>query len=253
MSIYAHIKRCLELSDRDIASAVGDRRLAKALLDQLAKVSRPGDGAPKLLLVFARLASSSVDWIDGGLRVEMVGDADVTVVEVLSELGLGMHERVFPSFKMSVPLEEFARAVERVPHMIEPLTIGTKSARRLVLTAIADGEEDEEEDRRRPSVSIGDDSLYLGARRRASKDTLAAVKAPGRESAREPPSGKPPRKSSRPMMEAVRPRVIAAEQREDACAPMGPVGERPPDDGHARPRIAPIRRPTSPARAPAHR
>ena len=68
MSTYAHIKRCLELSDRDIASAVAERGTTKALLDQLAKVSRPGDGAPKLLLVFAKIASSEVDWIDGALR-----------------------------------------------------------------------------------------------------------------------------------------------------------------------------------------
>ncbi len=172
MSAYAHIKRCLELADRDIASAVADRRMAKALLDQLAKVSRPGDGAPKLLLVFARLAGAEVDWIDGALRVEMVGDVDVTVVEVLSELGLGMHERVFPSFKMSVPLEEFARAVERVPHMVAPLAIASSTGRRLVLTAAS---EEEEEEGAAGAVSIDDESLYV---RRGSKDKLAAVEDP---------------------------------------------------------------------------
>jgi hypothetical protein len=41
MSLYAHIKRCLELTDRDIESAVGDRGRARQLLQQLAKVSRP--------------------------------------------------------------------------------------------------------------------------------------------------------------------------------------------------------------------
>jgi hypothetical protein len=173
MSIYAHIKRCLELSERDIVSAVADRRTAKALLDQLAKVSRPGDGAPKLLLVFARLASSEVEWIDGALRVEMVGDADATVVEVLCELGLGMRERVFPSFKMNVPLDEFARAVERVPHMVAPLAIGAATSRRLILTAAED--EEQEEAAPPPAVSIGDDSLYV---RRSSKDKIAAVKDP---------------------------------------------------------------------------
>ena len=172
MSIYAHIKRCLELSERDIVSAVADRRTAKALLDQLAKVSRPGDGAPKLLLVFARLASSEVEWIEGALRVEMVGDADVTVVEVLCELGLGMHERVFPSFKMSVPLDEFARAVERVPHMVAPLTVVAATSRRLVLTT---AEDEEQEEAAPPAVAIADDSLYV---RRSSKDKIAAVKDP---------------------------------------------------------------------------
>jgi hypothetical protein len=208
MSAYAHIKRCLELSDRDIASAVTDRRTAKALLDQLAKVSRPGDGAPKLLLVFAKLATSDVDWIDGGLRVEMNGDAEETVVEVLTELGLGMHERIFPSFKMAVPLEEFARAVERVPHMIAPLTLSGVTSRRIVLTAIA---EEEEDDVVAPSaVPIDDESLYGSApRRRSSKDKIAVVKAPGTQiQPRSSSTSKHPaaRKTSRPRLDAVKPK-----------------------------------------------
>jgi hypothetical protein len=167
MSNYAHIKRCLELSERDIVSAVEDRRTAKALLDQLARVSRPGDGAPKLLLLFARLATSEVEWIDGALRVEMMGDSDVTVVEVLAELGLGMRERVFPSLKMNVPLDEFARAVERVPHMVAPLKLATATSRRLVLTA-AQEDDAEEEAIPREAVSIADESLYVERSPRAS-------------------------------------------------------------------------------------
>src|SRR5438067_1810265 len=54
MSLYTHIKRCLELSDRDIATAIADRRLAKALLDQLAKVSRPGDGVDRRRLALRK-------------------------------------------------------------------------------------------------------------------------------------------------------------------------------------------------------
>lgn len=176
MSNYAHIKRCLELSERDIVSAIEDRRTAKALLDQLAKVSRPGDGAPKLLLLFARLATSEVEWIDGALRVEMMGDSDVTVVEVLAELGLGMRERVFPSLKMNVPLDEFARAVERVPHMVAPLKLATATSRRLVLTA---AEEDDAEAEATPhdAVSIADESLYVG---RSPKATARPKSIPAR-------------------------------------------------------------------------
>jgi hypothetical protein len=176
MSVYAHIKRCLELSDRDIASAIVDRRLTKALLDHLAKVSQPADGAPKLLIVFAKMAAQEVEWVDGALRVEMVGDGSVTVVELLCELGLGMHERVVPAFKMNVPLEEFARAVERVPRMIEPLVLASSSARRLVLTAASDAEEEQPIGQPRPSVSIGDDSLY---KRQPSKNKMNAVRPSG--------------------------------------------------------------------------
>src|ERR1700753_333232 len=130
MSIYAHIKRCLELSDKDITSAIADRRLAKALLDQLAKVSKPGDGAPKLLLVFAKIAAAQVDWIDGELRVELGDSGESTTVDVLTEMGRGMRERVFPTLKMNVPMEEFARAVERVPHMIAPLSTAGSTDKR---------------------------------------------------------------------------------------------------------------------------
>ncbi len=176
--------------------------MAKALLDQLAQVSRPGDGGPKLLLVFARLASSEIDWIDGALRVEMIGDTDVTVVEVLSELGLGMRERVFPSFKMSVPLDEFARAVERLPHMVAPLTISSATARRLVLTATVDEEEDE------APVAIADDSLYT---RRGPKEKVTAASEPGISplpNARPSVKARVGRKSSRPAPEEVKPAAV---------------------------------------------
>ncbi len=217
MSTYAHIKRCLELSDRDIASAVAERGTTKALLDQLAKVSRPGDGAPKLLLVFAKIASSEVDWIDGSLRIEMVGDADVTVVEVLSELGLGMHERVFPSFKMGVPLDEFARAVERVPHMVAPLVISSATNRRLVLTASTE-EEEAGDSPAAPAVSISDESLYAGARRRASK-------APGpRTYPRTPSSAKfrAVRRASKADLQAVKLRGTGKSLRPTPAAEEAP-------------------------------
>ena len=40
----------------------------------------------------------------------------------MSELGGGLRERVLPGFGLNVPLAEFTRAVERVPHMIAPLS-----------------------------------------------------------------------------------------------------------------------------------
>ena len=234
MSIYAHIKRCLELSDRDITSAIADRRLAKALLDQLAKVSKPSDGAPKLLLMFAKIAAQQVDWIDGALRVELVGDGEVTTVEVLTELGLGMHERVFPSFKMAVPLEEFARAVERVPHMIEPLSIATSSASRLVLTA-TEGEEEEESENDSPSanVPIADESMYAGEKRTASKDKMAAVRVSSSSNMRAV------RKASKPEMAAVSvPKVIASRSGKTL---------RPAPPQPSAPRAAPVVVPRAPA------
>jgi hypothetical protein len=180
MSRYAHIKRCLELSDKDIASAVEDRQLVKALLDQLAKVSKPSDGAPKLLLVFSKLAADAVDWIDGSLRIELAADGDGTAVEVLTELGLGMHERVFPSFRMAVPLEEFARAVERVPHMIAPLTVQQKGPRRFTLAAVTDDMEVSASELLPEAVAISDESLYDATVAPVTTSPIVKIEAPTR-------------------------------------------------------------------------
>jgi len=252
MSLYAHIKRCLELADRDIASAVADRRMAKALLDQLALVSRPADGAPKLLIVFARLASSEVEWIEGALRIEMVADAEVTVVEVLSELGLGMRERLFPSFKMKVPLDEFARAVERVPHMVAPLAVAMASPGRLVLTA---GEaEAGDEAAAAPVVAIGDDSLYgskrapsqarSSAKFRAGKRATLARGAEAKTKTPLPaPPGEPPRSvvAKVPLAKMQVSRGARAPATEEKGARQSPS---PPK----RPSIKPL--PTRPSRPP---
>src|SRR5579872_4293893 len=123
-----HIRRCLELSDRDIAGAVAGRDSCRALLERLAEISKPGDGAPKLLLLFARMATSACEWLDGGLRIDIVGDGDVCVVELMDELAGGLRERVLPAFSMNAPLAEFIAAVERVPHLIAPLTMRRRSA-----------------------------------------------------------------------------------------------------------------------------
>ncbi len=193
MGNFTHLKRCLELRERDIVTAVEQRALCRELLEHLASISKPNNGAPKVLLVFARMATTACDWIDGELRIEIMGDGDVSVVEMMSELGGGLRERVMPSFGMNVPLTEFTRAVERVPHMIAPLTTKAKSARRVIFTAT-------EETRRTsmppPMVEIGEDSLFsmpgnpktpivarsvLGVQRSAprieTKPDFAAVKA----------------------------------------------------------------------------
>ena len=157
MRNLAHIKRCLDITDNDIALAAETRETCELLLDHIAKVAAPNQGAPKLLLLFARMATTACDWIDGELRIEMVGDGDVTVFETMSELGGGMKERVLAPFSMNVPMSEFVRAVERVPHMIAPLITKTVSPRRVVFSA---SEEVRHTTVPPPRVEIGESSLY---------------------------------------------------------------------------------------------
>jgi hypothetical protein len=163
MGDYGHIKRCIDLTDADVAGGVSSRESAKALLEHLSSCSAPGTGGAKVLLVLARMATTAAcDWLDGTLRIEIVGDEDVSVLEVLSELGGGMRERVFPPMPFQVPLGEFTRAIERVPHMIAPLSIRNATGTRLVLTAT--------EDVRRASGPM--DPVKI------SKDSLVASVAP---------------------------------------------------------------------------
>jgi hypothetical protein len=129
------IARCLELQEAHIAAAIEERASTRALLDRLAEVSTPNSGAAKTLLVYARLATTACDWIDGDLGVDLVDDGGGTLVETSTELGGGLRERLFPPLRFDAPLEEFARAIARVPHMIAPLTMRSSTARRIRLSA----------------------------------------------------------------------------------------------------------------------
>ncbi len=134
---FGHLARCLDVREADIADAIASRHATKALLAHLAACSAPNTGVAKVLLVFARMATTACDWIDGDLQIELVGDDEVTVVEVMTELGGGLRERLFAPFSFRAPLVEFGRAIERVPHLIAPLAVQARSARRLSLSASA--------------------------------------------------------------------------------------------------------------------
>lgn len=130
---FAHITRCLDLQEADVVEALGGRDTSRALLAHLAAISAPGTGAAKVLLVFARMATAACDWIDGDLCIDVFSKADVTVIEVATELGGGLRERVFAPMSFRAPIAEFARAIDRVPHLIVPLVMRAKSARRVSL------------------------------------------------------------------------------------------------------------------------
>lgn len=157
MNPFSHVQRCHQLTDGDLSVAMQSRDTCRALLEHLAAISKPNDGGAKLLILFARLATSECSWIDGDMRIEMVGDGEVSVVEIMTELGGGMRERLFPPFVMNVPLAEFSRAVERVPHMTDPLAIHSKTEHRVVFTVDAEARRSTSPP---PSVRIAEDSLF---------------------------------------------------------------------------------------------
>jgi hypothetical protein len=103
---FSRIKRGIDLTEPDVASAIESRESTKALLVHFGNIARPNEGVAKVLLVFARMATQACDWLDGDLRVELVGDGDVTIIEILSELGAGIREREFPPIVLQVPLSK---------------------------------------------------------------------------------------------------------------------------------------------------
>jgi hypothetical protein len=127
--------RCIHLSKVEIVRAAESSGDCRALLEHIARIAKPHDGAPLLLLLFARLATTACDWLDGDLVIEMeVLVPFTTRVTIATELGPGLRERVFPTFNLGVPVDEFARAVRRIPQMIEPLLVEMESTR-MVLRA----------------------------------------------------------------------------------------------------------------------
>lgn len=130
------LDRCIHLTKEEIVRASASSANCKALLDRFAQIAKPHDGAPLLLLVFARLATIACDWLDGDLFIEMVARRGRTRVTVATELGAGMREKVFPSVELGVPLDEFTGAIERIPRMIHPL-VADVGADHLLLHASA--------------------------------------------------------------------------------------------------------------------
>jgi hypothetical protein len=134
---FEHIARCLDLQEQDIADAAPARDATRALLSRLAEVSAPNTGAAKALLVFARMATNACDWIDGDLAIELAADGDRTRIDASTELGGGLRERLFPPVTLHAPIEEFARAIDRVPRMIAPLGIRARTASAISLSVSA--------------------------------------------------------------------------------------------------------------------
>ena len=128
------IKRCADITETHVIQAAKARDDMRALLLHASKISRPGEGASKVLLALARMAMSSSDWVEGDLRADFVAAGERTDVDVKAVSG-GVIERVFPTFTLDAPLDEFVRAVRLVPKMIEPLIMHAQSDEHIVFVS----------------------------------------------------------------------------------------------------------------------
>lgn len=135
MTELASIKRCRDITDEHIAAAIGSRDDTRALLEHALSISKPREAGARVLLVFARMATSACDWLDGALRVELTREGVETFIDSYAEIGAGLKERVFPRMAFNVPFDEFVIAIQKFPQAIAPMSASTPADGKLVLAA----------------------------------------------------------------------------------------------------------------------
>jgi hypothetical protein len=134
----ARLESCTELTAEHAKQAASSSVEMRTFLKRVAEVAKPGEGCPKVLMAFAHLVGQ--EWVEGDLRVEVSGDDTSTSVAVMSEHGVGIRERLLPTTKFPVSIDEFERALELAPRMVLPLRI-TDEEGKIVLTPLAIPEE----------------------------------------------------------------------------------------------------------------
>jgi hypothetical protein len=134
MADWSDLKRCIDLTEAQCARAAASPAAMHGLLSRAAEIARPEQGAAKVLLALARLATAQCRWVEGTLRVEITVDGAGSALSVIFDLGGGVREKAFPTTRLQVPVVEFTRAVRRVPHLVAPLVVTHKQGM-LVLSA----------------------------------------------------------------------------------------------------------------------
>lgn len=89
-----------------------------ALIERMARVARPRQGAARMLTVFARLAEC--DWLEGELEILLCDLGEATGINVMLHDGLSF-VRLHAPIQVGVPFIEFATAFERDPLAVSPL------------------------------------------------------------------------------------------------------------------------------------
>lgn len=144
MRELAEIKSCLDVTDDDIRAALaparslsepGPRERTLGLIAHMATLARPDQGAPKLLLVLAHLATR--DFLDGELVVKLIGDDDVSVLELFVDDGLSRMRLLGPA-RIDCAFQEFRVALSLHAALVLPLVVqGQIEERRVELRALS--------------------------------------------------------------------------------------------------------------------
>jgi hypothetical protein len=148
----------------------------------MAEVATPGAGAPRLLVLAARAATR--DWLEGRLFVRLIGDHEVSVLELLVDDGLS-RQRIAGPLRVDVPLDEFGDALEAEPALFDPLIPTEWTDRRMLLESSAMPAS------RAPKVT----AFASGLMRAVAGRTASAGEPAGAKPARPKPPKPPPRRS----------------------------------------------------------
>lgn len=133
----AGLVSCRDLTAEHADEAVRSLESLRLLVARLTEVGEPEDGAPKVLIVFARLARGDVAWLEGDVTVEITGNDTRTLIDVFKEEGWGIKERLVPQARFRAPFDEFERAVEISAKRFAPLKV-TMQANKILLSSAPD-------------------------------------------------------------------------------------------------------------------
>jgi hypothetical protein len=158
---FASLESCTELTPEHAKLAASSSVGIRNLLTRVAAIAKPGEGCPKVLMAVARLVGQ--EWLDGELRVELSGDDAATSMIVMCDYGVGIRERLLPTIRFAVPIDEFRRALELAPKLVLPLRISEHEGL-IILTPLGRGEAGVS----MPAPSLTVDDASLGTDDRAT-------------------------------------------------------------------------------------
>lgn len=135
---------CFEVDDELIAEALAPaaslsdsspRDKVFALLERMAEISLPRQGASRALVVLAHVSTCS--WLDGVLNVQLSSAGEQTVFHLSVDDGLSLN-RLHSPLVFHVPLLEFEQSVRRRAKEIEPLSAKKITSQSIELASSAE-------------------------------------------------------------------------------------------------------------------
>lgn len=156
MARFEELASCRELTVDHAIDAASSAANMRRFLDWAAANARPDEGGPKILQALGKLGEAP--WVDGTLHIDLSGDAMVTKINVFADYGFGIRERLLPLARLSVPFDEFVRAVRLAPDLIAPFTAEQLAGSLILTPPDADVAPDSSE-QALDAIAIADSSL----------------------------------------------------------------------------------------------